>query len=644
MRLVALILTVASLAVAPAQQPPVEEQQRILSTAREAALRYIAALPNFICTESVMRTERFGVRNVTADKLTIELTYTGRQERYKLTAINGNPTEKSLDSVGGLISGGEFGSLMLRIFEPSSAADFEWKGWSNLRKRRAAVFTYRVPRARSHYVLGYRAVDGSLVSATAGYRGEVFLDAEAELGRVLRLTAEADDIPKESGILRSFMAVDYDFVNVSGRSYALPLRAESALARPHREIQNLVTFVGYRKFEVESTVDFGSAPQPGGPIRPRSPEPLPVVTGSQNPELEVPPPAAPPLISSPSRRFNSGESQSPAVSPPPPAVSVEAVPEPARPKTPEFETPGTSPSPPAAPPVTFRTTSQLALIGFQIISKKGQLIRDLKPEEIELREDGVPQKIAVFEGGAGRARTIPVEVALLFDCSLSVEVAGALNTRVFQQNILDEFENLTVAIYGFSDSLVRATKPTRDPAILKKAADSVRTITPLNTPLFGAIADTARDFGSGGGTAIRMMAILSDGESYWPGDLERTEEAVRAARESGISLYPVMLAKSAVTETRLGVTAPVAVHPARVESASDFTGLASATGGRSLSELMNTDVLPSVLRSIATQIRGSYVAGYYPPSSPTPKPHNVEVVLRPKNRGRIYGGIRTVVH
>jgi hypothetical protein len=144
-----------------------------------------------------------------------------------------------------------------------------------------------------------------------------------------------------------------------------------------------------------------------------------------------------------------------------------------------------------------------------------------------------------------------------------------------------------------------------------------------------------------------MMAILSDGESASIGDADksRDDEAISAARESGIALYPVILVKSAVTTD--GVSAP-AITPtfsqSNLPSISAFMDLAPATGGRGLSGFMNADVLPSILKSLATQIRGSYVAGYYPEQSAAPKPHKVEIVLIDKHRGQLFGGARTLVH
>ena len=613
MRLVAL-LALTACAIAPAQSTLSEEQARLLGLAREAAMRYSASLPSFICEESVQRGEITGPRYATPDNLTIELTFDGG-EKYKLIAINGYHTEKSLGSIGGLVSGGEFGSLMIRIFEPSSAADFKWKSWSTVRNHRAAVFTYRVPRARSHYLVGFFTDSGRLLSGAAGYRGEVTLDAEVEPGRVLRLTAEAYDFPARLRIVRSTMAVDYDFVDISGREFSLPVRAESHLEREGHDSHNLVRFIDYRKFEVESTLAFGPSKPSLNRFAP-SPPATPFATAVTIPD--------PPILPPPPAATAAPVELRPFAVPPPPVIV---------PSGPRND----------IPPPTFRATSQLALVSFQVLSAKGQLIRDLRPEEIELREDGVPQKIAHFEGGAGRAGTTPVDVALLFDCSASVEVAGALDTNVFEKNILEEFENARIAIYGFSDYLIRTTAPTRDAVALKRAADSVRVVTPDATPLFGSIADAARDFGASSRPVVRMMAILSDGESSFPGDGDRVRESIEAARESGIALYPVILAKSAAVDSRTGVSTPTLTQNV-VQSVGAFLGLAPATGGRTLGGLMNTDVLPTILKSLATQIRGSYVAGYYPEQSASSRPHQVEIVLLDKKRGQLFGGTRTVVH
>jgi hypothetical protein len=237
-----------------AQKPTPQEQQRTIDAAREIAVHYTSKLPDFICTEQVERTDRASPTAIKTDKLTIQLSYFGQKEKQKLVAMNGNPTKQPLESLDGLITGGEFGNQLLGVFDPSSAADFQWKSSTTLRKRSAAVYTYKIARAKSHYMVGYRAQNGNMTSAPAGYHGEVVLDNETS--RVLRLTASADDIPGESGITASSVEVDYDFVDVAGRSHLLPSHSEARMERSYRLISNVVSFVDYKKFEADSTISF----------------------------------------------------------------------------------------------------------------------------------------------------------------------------------------------------------------------------------------------------------------------------------------------------------------------------------------------------------------------------------------------------
>lgn len=244
---------------AAAQRPSADDQRRTLETARNIAIHYNSKLPDFICNEQVERTDRAGPAAVKVDRLTIQLSYFGQKEQYKLVAMNGSPTKQPLESLDGLITGGEFGSLLLGVFDPSSSADFQWKSSANVRKHSAAVYTYRIARAKSHYIVGRRAENGKMVTAAAGYHGEVSLDSET--AQVLRLTATADDIPKDSGIFQSSVDVDYDFMSVAGKTHLLPSHSDARMEKAYRQIANIVTFVGYKKFEADSTIDF-NPPKP----------------------------------------------------------------------------------------------------------------------------------------------------------------------------------------------------------------------------------------------------------------------------------------------------------------------------------------------------------------------------------------------
>jgi hypothetical protein len=255
-------------------RPSPADQSRSLEIARSTALHYTSALPDFICTEMVERStsvissyegKRGGSPQGTSDKLAIQLTYFGQTEKYKLLAINGSPADKPIESLQGLLSGGEFGSMLFRIFDPASAAEFQWKGWTTVAKRRCSVYSYRVERANSHHSVGYRTGAGELRTTIVGYAGVIALDIQTST--VLRLTLEASDIPAAFKILHSSTAVEYGFTDVGGREYLLPARAETEMSRsldspPSTSyIANTVSFVEYRKFSADANIDFSSPEQ-----------------------------------------------------------------------------------------------------------------------------------------------------------------------------------------------------------------------------------------------------------------------------------------------------------------------------------------------------------------------------------------------
>lgn len=252
MRHVILIALSLLLSLATASQRPSPDAQKlVIDAAREIAIHYSAQLPNFICTEKVARND---TSRTLEDHLTIQLSFFGQKEKYKLVARNGFPSTQQIESLGGLITGGEFGSLLLGVFDPSASAEFQWKSASNLRKRPVNIYTYRIARASSHYVVGGRVAGGSMAETTAGYHGDIFIDNETS--RVLRFTAYADDIPREFGMLKSSVEVDYDFVNIAGQSYLLPSHSYSNMERGHRKMSNSIAFVDYKKFEAETNIDF----------------------------------------------------------------------------------------------------------------------------------------------------------------------------------------------------------------------------------------------------------------------------------------------------------------------------------------------------------------------------------------------------
>jgi hypothetical protein len=242
-----------------------EEQAKLLDEARRAALTYTDSLPDFLCTEVIRRQEdpRGDNRWRPVDTLTVRLSYFGHREDYKLLAVNGRPTVLEYLYVGGALSTGEFGSRLVAIFIPESKAAFEWKGWTRLRGRRAAVLRYRIAKENSSFRIQFGTVPVGPNSILVAYRGEVSIDEETH--RVLRLTAEAE-IPVGFPIGGSTSVIDYGFAEVGGRRFLLPVRAESTTLKGRYKAENNVEFRDYRKFQSEATISFDS---PGDSEKPK---------------------------------------------------------------------------------------------------------------------------------------------------------------------------------------------------------------------------------------------------------------------------------------------------------------------------------------------------------------------------------------
>jgi hypothetical protein len=98
---------------APAiEQPalPIAEQRNAIELAAQKAAAYTSHVPDFLCTQVVDRTEnRAKAGWKPRDILTIQLSYANHAESYRLTAVNNRPTKLTYESIGGAVSGGEFG-------------------------------------------------------------------------------------------------------------------------------------------------------------------------------------------------------------------------------------------------------------------------------------------------------------------------------------------------------------------------------------------------------------------------------------------------------------------------------------------------------------------------------------------------------
>ncbi len=261
-------------ALMSAQKPSSSDAAALIEKSREKSLAYARSLPDFVCTEVIsryklggtagaMRLAPGGVATITnpapdwlpLDKLTVNLSYFQQHEAHELKLWNGNPTHQTFDSLDiGVTSTGEFGGILRSIFHPDSQTSFRWKSWKDVRRRPVGVYVYQVDELHSsYYVKG--GPRGNIRRAIVGFRGTLEIDRET--GEVVHLDHVADQIPLELEMSRAVTEVDYDFIEVAGKQYLLPVHSETTMDGKTGSSKNESEFRDYRKFDSSSKVDYG---------------------------------------------------------------------------------------------------------------------------------------------------------------------------------------------------------------------------------------------------------------------------------------------------------------------------------------------------------------------------------------------------
>lgn len=261
----------------PVQPPPPSEpeQRRLIEAARASSLAYTDRLPDFVCLQVTRRyvdPTGLELQWFKQDDIKTRVAYVEGREDYELVSVNNQPAiGRDASQLGGATSTGEFGTMLAELFDPATGANFTWARHSLLRGRGVYVFNLRVSQPRSSWSVSYRAADeGPSDRIITGYKGLIYIDKETE--RVLRIYMEALDLPPSFPIREAQTRLDYDFTDISGRQFLLPLKARNRLRTGKFLSKNDVEFRLYRKFEAEAILSFGDVenleplpddPQPG---------------------------------------------------------------------------------------------------------------------------------------------------------------------------------------------------------------------------------------------------------------------------------------------------------------------------------------------------------------------------------------------
>ncbi len=442
-RSLVLLADVAAFLDPPAEEipaapaPDFAAQRRMIALTVDYASKTLHQLPNFFATRDTVRFEDTpqGFRADTSEipyqplhpvgRSTDTVLYRDGNEVVDSRAAKGN---KNQPAIQGLVTTGVFGPVLATVLVDAAQGKLAWSHWEQGAAGPLAVFSFAVPREKSHYEVEFCCVaadNGSyrVFQQFSGYHGEMAVDPAN--GAILRLTLEADLKPADK-IVRSDILVEYGPVEIGGKTYICPVKSVSISDAPAlgsnafelqryrggallehdshtapmhlRAMLNDVVFEQYHLFRANARMLEGNngapvenaasglaeaGPAPGENAGP--PDAAPVgnaATGAATESSPAVPPAAAETAPNPE------ENPAPAA----PEISVaEAAELP--------DTPATAR--PASPGTPLRVTARLVDIGVVAYDKKGHPFTNLKPEDFEIFDNGRKQEVRFFSRAGG---------------------------------------------------------------------------------------------------------------------------------------------------------------------------------------------------------------------------------------------------
>jgi hypothetical protein len=238
----------------------IRSEDALIRKAAEAALEFTETLPSYVCNEMMARfqSETSPANFQPVDVVSAEVVYENGKEDYRNLAINGKPVKKKIEETGGAWSTGEFGTVLIDLFSPATAADFHFRRDSRTNGVTAKLYEFDVARERSHWM-----IHAGSQTYNPAYSGSVWIDPKTS--RVLRIEMQAKSMPENFPIDHVESATDYDYIRLGGtQQYLLPVHAETLSCQRASNFcaQNKIDFRNYHKYTGESSIKYGDTVKP----------------------------------------------------------------------------------------------------------------------------------------------------------------------------------------------------------------------------------------------------------------------------------------------------------------------------------------------------------------------------------------------
>ena len=405
--------------------PDLAEQRRIMGLAAAYVSKAIPQLPKFYATRTITHFEDTpgsadaGSPNDGGRLHAVRLSHATVLYRDGEEVAEPGPVKvdnKVHAPDRGLRTWGVFGPILGLVLLDAAQNSLAWSRWEKGANGSVAVFSYAVPREKSHYEVRYCCVasayglESNSFQEMSGYHGEMSIDPKT--GTIVRLTVNAELGPNDP-ISRAAALVEYGPMELGGTTYICPQRSVSiAVAKtikqvkdpsgrsyptmgPQQMLLNDSEFGQYHLFRAESHILSNEEARSAGAAADATlASTTPVEALPADEEL------ADASAANPAADAAAANADAPEIST---AVAT------GLPESPAHA--ADQPAESQAPAYTLRLNARLVDVNVVALDKKGHPITDLKPEDFEVYDNGVKQKVRSFNRADAGVSAEPTEPA-----------------------------------------------------------------------------------------------------------------------------------------------------------------------------------------------------------------------------------------
>src|SRR5688572_17687680 len=271
---------------------------------------------------------------------------------------------------------------------------------------------------------------------------------------------------------------------------------------------------------------------------------------------------------------------------------------------------------------TFRATGDSVRVFVTVTDRDGRLVTTLSQNDFEVRDEGKPQPITLFDNTPQ-----PIRLVMMLDVSGSMQGNLPL-LRTGAEQLFARLRPDDVARVGtFGREIAISPAFAHDAAALRKALpDTVAPDAP--TPLWRAIDEAFDAFGDGGGEGRRVILVLSDGKDSGPMSFRERyvsqAEIVDRARRDDVMVYAIGMRSRGPRQNQPGI-GPGGLQAALLADLPDagLALVAEQTGG-GYAEIGFGQDLGAAFAHFADELHSQYLLGFAPPTRGG-KVHDIDV-------------------